>query len=113
MLFLVCSTKKKYAHQLNKLFCVILSSTTALELLIGYFITNICKIVVNIFLAVEDENNMAGMLCAVFGKIVNKYNVRYMRALNLTTEIFPLESTHETENGSYILKLSNCFCTHA
>ena len=56
---------------------------------------------------------MAGMLCAVFGKIVNKYNVRYMRALNLTTEIFPLEITHETENGSYILKLSNCFCTHA
>ena len=56
---------------------------------------------------------MAGMLCAVFGKIVNKYNVRYMRALSLTTEIFLLESTHETENGSYILKLSNCFCTHA
>ena len=89
-----------------------MSSTTALELLIGYFITNICKIVINIFLAVEDENNMAGMLCAVFCKIVNKCNVRYMRAHNLTTEIFPLESTHEAENGSYIFKLSNCFFVH-
>ena len=32
-----------------------------------------------------------------------------MKALKSNYRNFSLESTHEAENGSYIVKLSNCF----